>query len=93
MSNEIKDKLIDLLIEMFQFENEDLDFGIYKILNYKRDEISKFIEKDLKKEINAQLELLYTEDRKKKFKNLEELKNKFQELELDYKNQEKYINA
>ena len=36
-----------LLRELFQFETSDLDFGIYRILNYKRERIKKFIEKDL----------------------------------------------
>jgi len=49
--DETKEKLIELLTKIFQFENEDLDFGVYKILNYKKDEISNFIHKDLIEEI------------------------------------------
>jgi adenine-specific DNA-methyltransferase len=30
-------KFQELLKELFQFETSDLDFGIYRILNYKRD--------------------------------------------------------
>jgi adenine-specific DNA-methyltransferase len=37
-----------LLYELFQFEASDLDFGIYRILNYKRDQIEKFIKGDIK---------------------------------------------
>ena len=37
-----------LLKEIFQFETSDLDFGIYRILNYKRDQIDKFIKEDIK---------------------------------------------
>ena len=40
-------KLIDLLREMFQLNQSDLDFGIYRIMNAKADEISNFLEKDL----------------------------------------------
>lgn len=40
-------KFQDLLKELFQFETSDLDFGIYRILNYKRDQIKKFIQEDL----------------------------------------------
>lgn len=40
-------KFQDLLKRLFQFESADLDFGIYRILNYKRDRIEKFIRKDL----------------------------------------------
>jgi len=38
-----------LLYELFQFEASDLDFGIYRILNYKRDQIDKFIKGDKRK--------------------------------------------
>lgn len=38
-----------LLYELFQFEASDLDFGIYRILNYKRDQIEKFIKGDKRK--------------------------------------------
>ncbi len=37
----------DLVKGLFQFETSDLDFGIYRILNYKRDQTKKFIEEDL----------------------------------------------
>jgi len=36
----------ELLKKLFQFESSDLDFGIYRILNYKRDRIVKFIEEE-----------------------------------------------
>lgn len=36
-----------LLKELFQFEASDLDFGIYRIMNYKRNQIENFIEKEL----------------------------------------------
>ncbi|MBU4455831.1 site-specific DNA-methyltransferase [Patescibacteria group bacterium] len=41
------DKLIGLLKELFQFDRADLDFGIFRIMNQKRDEITRFLEKDL----------------------------------------------
>ncbi len=40
-------KLKQLLAELFQFDREDLDFGIYRIMNQKRVEVSKFLERDL----------------------------------------------
>jgi len=46
-------KFQDLLMRLFQFEASDLDFGIYRILNYKRDRIEEFIEKDLKSKIET----------------------------------------
>ncbi len=46
-------KLMDKLAEMFQFDQTDLDFGIYRIMNYKRDEIKHFLENDLMSQISA----------------------------------------
>jgi hypothetical protein len=46
-STENQKKLMDKLAEMFQFDQADLDFGIYRIMNYKRDEIKRFLEEDL----------------------------------------------
>lgn len=40
-------QLISKLREMFQMDQADLDFGIYRIMNAKRDEISQFLEQDL----------------------------------------------
>ena len=40
-------KLIRTLRQLFEMDKADLDFGIYRIMNQKRDEINKFLEKDL----------------------------------------------
>src|SRR5947199_7497145 len=40
-------KLRGLLQELFQLDQADLDFGIYRIMNQKRDEIVRFLDKDL----------------------------------------------
>ena len=37
-------KFQDLLRSLFQFEPSDLDFGIYRILNYKREQIASLFE-------------------------------------------------
>ena len=46
----------ELLRRLFQFESADLDFGIYRIMNFKRGVIEKFIEKDLIKAVSAELD-------------------------------------
>ena len=46
----------ELLRELFQFDCADLDFGIYRIMNYKRDVIEKFITQDLPKAIAEELD-------------------------------------
>ena len=45
------DKFQRLLRDIFQFDCADLDFGIYRIMNHKRDVIEKFISTDLPKAI------------------------------------------
>ncbi len=44
---EAYDRLKILLKELFQFDREDLDFGIYRIMNQKRDEVAGFLKDDL----------------------------------------------
>jgi len=51
-----RDKFQRLLRELFQFDCADLDFGIYRIMNYKRDVIEKFITTDLPKAIADELD-------------------------------------
>ena len=46
-------KFQDLLKGLFQFETSDLDFGIYRILNYKRELIRKFIQHDLVNKVES----------------------------------------
>ena len=41
------DKLKAKLAELFQLDQADLDFGIYRIMNARRDEIIQFLDRDL----------------------------------------------
>ena len=41
------EKFRDLLKELFQLDQADLDFGIYRIMNARRNEILRFLDKDL----------------------------------------------
>ncbi|WP_018718294.1 DNA methyltransferase [Arhodomonas aquaeolei] len=50
-----REKFQALLRELFQFDCADLDFGIYRIMNYKRDVIEKFISTDLPELIGEDL--------------------------------------
>ncbi len=49
-------KFLQLLRELFQFDCADLNFGIYRIMNYKRSVIEKFIAEDLLRAISEDLE-------------------------------------
>ena len=46
----------ELLRELFQFDCADLDFGIYRIMNHKRDVIEKFITEQLPARISKDLD-------------------------------------
>jgi len=56
-------QLQTLLRELFQFDHADLDFGIYRILNEKRDEIERFIERDLLDAVDQALAHFQAADR------------------------------
>jgi len=49
------EKFQHLLRELFQFDCADLDFGIYRIMNYKRKVIERFITEDLPTTITEEL--------------------------------------
>ena len=72
-NDDLKKQLKIKLKELFQFENEDLDFGIYRIMNYKRKEIEKYIENDLIKDIQNQLKSLDEEEKNKLKEELEKI--------------------
>lgn len=55
---EVQEKFIKILKEMFQFDQADLDFGIYRIMNAKHDEIEKFLNVELPNEISDGLSTL-----------------------------------
>ena len=46
-------KLQDLLQQLFRADNADLDFGIYRIINYRRDQIQNFIDEELPAIVNT----------------------------------------
>jgi len=62
------EKFQELLKSIFQFETADLDFGIYRILNYKRKQIEKFINEDLKNKV----EITFNRRKDERLKNIDE---------------------
>jgi adenine-specific DNA-methyltransferase len=53
---QLRRQLIVKLREMFQMDQADLDFGIYRIMNAKRDEVERFLEHDLLPTLRSTLE-------------------------------------
>ena len=68
-----RDRVISLLKELFQFDLADLDFGIYRIMNFKRKEIERFIEKDLVGKVEEELSSLARQSMDRQRKELEDL--------------------
>ena len=57
------DKLKDLLAELFMLDQADLDFGIYRVMNAKRAEVTRFLDHDLLPQVRTELEKISTGDR------------------------------
>jgi len=81
--SEILQKLKDHLKVLFQFDCTDLDFGIYRIMNYKRKEIEKFIEEDLIGLVEKEFERYKTQNQKELSEKIEEKRKEIQRLEKD----------
>jgi len=75
---ELTDKLKQMLKELFQFENNDLDFGIYRIINIKKKEISEFIEKELFESVKKEIRTV--KDMQNNRKELEDLQTEIEDL-------------
>lgn len=77
MTEEYKEELQKLLWKLFQIESAaDLDFGIYRIMNHKREEIKKFIKKDLIDAVDSEFVKYSAEQRQEIEKELEKIKEK-----------------
>ncbi len=55
-------KLQALLRDLFQFDHAALDFGVYRIMNEKRDEVERFIEQELLEAVEEALALFQETD-------------------------------
>lgn len=85
------EKLKKILREMFQMDQADLDFGIYRIMNQKRQEIEKFLDKDLLPQVKEQFSKyrdVQADDKKKK---LAEMEKSLRDAEVDPETNPKVI--
>lgn len=67
------ERLKRFLNELFQFDSQDLDFGVYKILHYKKKEIANFIDKLLVDKVKAELQTLSADEAKQIQEQISEL--------------------
>ena len=78
-----RQQLISKLREMFQMDQADLDFGIYRIMNAKRDEISQFLEQDLLPTLRTTLQEFQPEGLADKQKELADAIANAKKLKID----------
>jgi adenine-specific DNA-methyltransferase len=74
------EKLKVLLTELFQFDQAELDFGIYRIMNARRDEIARFLNNDLLPQVREVLSAYEHESRSAIQAELEEAKEQAKAL-------------
>lgn len=78
-----RQKLQTLLRELFQFDSADLDFGIYRIMNEKRDEVERFIEEDLLDAVEEALDKFRATEREELERQLAEKRSQLGEDAFD----------
>ncbi|MEN6386202.1 MAG: DNA methyltransferase [Phycisphaerales bacterium] len=88
---ETQKKLMNKLAEMFQFDQADLDFGIYRIMNYKRDEIEDFLKNKLMPQITEQLQALSGAGLAAAQAELAKLENTLKEVGVLYESSSQYV--
>ena len=57
------EKLKGLLKELFQLDKPDLDFGLYRVMHAKSDEVSQFLDEDLLPQVRAAFDQYKTADK------------------------------
>ncbi|QYZ67404.1 MAG: modification methylase, type III R/M system [Gammaproteobacteria bacterium (ex Lamellibrachia satsuma)] len=58
-----KQKFITLLHELFQLNQPELDFGIYRIMHARKDDINRFVEQDLPRIVNDAFKDFQSQDK------------------------------
>src|ERR1044071_666654 len=89
MSESNISKFKKLLAELFMFDQADLDFGIYRIMNAKRGEITRFLDNDLLPQVRQSLAELESGDRAQIESELAKAIEQAKELGVDAETTEK----
>lgn len=77
------EKLKTLLKELFQLDQPDLDFGLYRIMHAKSDEVTQFVDKDLLPQVQQAFGLYKTADKAELGKELAKAVEQAQSLGAD----------
>lgn len=76
---------------MFQLNQADLDFGIYRIMYYKRREIQKFLDKDLLPQVRGELEKYISVKQESLIEEMDDLKKTLDTTGVVYEQSAKYV--
>src|SRR5947207_15267750 len=77
------EKLKKLLMELFQLDQPDLDFGLYRIMHAKSAEVTQFLDKDLLPQVKEAFGLYKTADKAELEKELAKVIEQAQNLGAD----------
>ncbi|GIW83361.1 MAG: site-specific DNA-methyltransferase [Gemmatales bacterium] len=77
------EKLIALLKELFQLDQPDLDFGLYRIMHAKADEIIQFLDHDLLPQVQEAFSQFQSADKAMIEKELQELRASIERAGMD----------
>ena len=77
------EKLKTLLKELFQLDQPDLDFGLYRVMHAKSTEVSQFLDKDLLPQVKDAFALYQSADKAELEKDLGKAVEQAQELGVD----------
>lgn len=77
------EKLLEKLKELFQLNQPELDFGIYRIMHAKSDEITKFLDEDLLPQVKDALSGYQSVDRTRVERELDEAINQAKSLGVE----------
>ncbi len=81
--NQKYEKLKTLLMELFQLDQPDLDFGLYRVLHAKTAEVSQFLDKDLLPQVKDAFALYRSADKAEIEKDLSKAMNQVLALGVD----------
>lgn len=71
--NQKFERLVTLLRDLFQLDQPDLDFGLYRIMHAKASEVTQFLERDLLPQVRKAFEQYQPADKAEREKELKEL--------------------
>jgi len=83
-------QLKEVLNDIFELNKADLDFGIYRIINQKRQQVNEFIEKQLPEDIKQALSETQSSDKPEIEKEIKEFEKNSEKFKFDLSTNEDY---